>query len=151
MAYRDTRQDTSPSNLGSNSPSGVIPLWVKLVVILGALLTGAGAVIALVNPAMLASPLDEMNEAVHIYAGYLAARNTALALLLLTLLAMRARWALSNLMVLVGLIQLLDAGMDCAEGRWMIAPGVLVFGFIFLATAARLSGYPFWRREAWSR
>jgi hypothetical protein len=126
-----------------------IPWWITAVVLLGALLTATGAILALVNPAMLVSPHDEINGAVHVYAGYLAARNGALAIMLLVLFGLRARHALGNLMVLIALIQILDACIDCFEGRWMIVPGVLVFGLVFLIAAARLSGYPFWRSQAW--
>jgi hypothetical protein len=128
-----------------------IAWWVRVVVILGAVLTAMGAVIALVNPAMLVSPHDEINDAVRIYAGYLVARNFAIAIMLVTLLVLGARRALGNLMVLVGFIQLLDVCMDVAEGRWSIVPGILVFGIVFLVGAARLSGFPFWRIEGWSR
>jgi hypothetical protein len=134
---------------GTQAIKSAIPWWVSLLVIAGALLTAMGAVIALVRPSMLVSPQDEINGAVHIYAGYLVARNLALALALLGLLALRARRALGNLMALVGLIQILDVCMDCAEGRWTIVPGVLVFGVLYFVAAARLSGSPFWRREAW--
>jgi hypothetical protein len=128
-----------------------IAWWVRVVVILGAVLTAMGAVIALVHPAMLVSPHDEINDAVRIYAGYLVARNFAIAIMLVTLLVLGARRALGNLMVLVGFIQLLDVCMDVAEGRWSIVPGILVFGIVFLVGAARLSGFPFWRIEGWSR
>jgi hypothetical protein len=37
------------------------------------------------------------------------------------------------------------------EGRWIIVPGVVVFGLLFLLASARLCGHPFWRREAWSQ
>ena len=87
----------------------------------------------------------------HIYAGDLAARNLALATMLIALLVLGARNALGNLMALVGLIQLLDTCMDIAEARYAVAPGVLVFGVVYLVCAARLSGHPFWRREAWTR
>jgi hypothetical protein len=127
----------------------MIPWWVGLIVILGAAMTAMGAVIALVHPAMLVSAHDEINGAVHIYAGYLAARNLALAFMLLALLILGARRALGNLMVLVGLIQLLDTCMDVVEGRWAVVPGVLVFGIVFLVGAVRLSGGAFWRPEAW--
>jgi hypothetical protein len=126
-----------------------IAWWLRILVLLGALLTATGAVIALFHPAMLVSPQDEINRAVHIYAGYFASRNLALAVLLMVLLSLRARRALSNLMVVVALVQVLDACMDILEGRWMIVPGVVVFGLIFLIGAARLSGNPFWRAEAW--
>jgi hypothetical protein len=130
--------------------AGPFSWWLWMIVIPGALLTGAGGIIALVHPSMLVSPGDQINGAVHIYAGYLAARNLAISLLLLTLLFIGARRALGNLMVLVGLIQLLDTCMDVAEGRWAIIPVVLVLGLAFLWSAARLSeGYPFWRIEAW--
>lgn len=128
-----------------------IAWWLRVVVILGAGLTAMGAVVALVQPAMLVSPHDEINGAVHIYAGYLVARNLAIAFMLVALLLIGARRALGNMMVLVGLIQLLDVCMDVAEGRWPVAAGVFVFGVIFLAGAARLSGSPFWRVEAWTR
>lgn len=127
----------------------VIPWWVRLLVVAGALLTAMGAVIALIRPAMLVSPHDEINQAVRIYAGYLAARNFALAIALFGLLALRARRALANLMALVSLVQFFDVVMDCAEGRWALVPGVLSFCVLFLLGAAALSGYPFWRRAAW--
>jgi hypothetical protein len=133
----------------SSDQSRAISWWLGAIVILGAALTAMGAVIAFIHPAMLVSPRDELNGAVRIYAGYLVARNLAIAIMLLGLLLLGARRALANLMVLVGLIQLLDAGMDVAEGRWTIAPGVLVFGLVFLIGAAKLCGFPFWKREAW--
>jgi hypothetical protein len=135
-----------PSPLAQFRP---IAWWMRILVIVGALLTAIGAVIALVHPAMLVSPHDEINGAVRIFAGYLAARNLALAIMLIALLLVGARRALANLMVLVGFIQLLDVCMDVAEGRWAVAPGVLVFGVVFLIAANRLIGYPFWNVEFW--
>jgi hypothetical protein len=126
-----------------------LPWWIFLVVVVGALLMVAGGVIALVRPGMLVSPHDDINGAVHIYAGYLVSRNLALATMLLAMLTLRARGALSNLMVLTALIQFLDAGIDCLEGRWAVVPGVLIFGLIFFLGAARISGFPFWKRRAW--
>ena len=126
-----------------------IPWWLTLIVVLGAILTAMGAVIALIHPAMLVSPHDEINGAVRVYAGYLVARNAAIALMLLALLVIGARRALGNLMVLVGLIQLLDVVMDVAEGRWNIVPCILVFGMLFLIGAAKLAGGPLWKIEAW--
>jgi hypothetical protein len=141
------RVSTATRSASINRP---IAWWLRLIVILGALLAAMGAVIALVDPAMLVSPHDEINGAVRIYAGYLAARNLALACMLVALLLVGARRALGNLMVLVGFVQLLDACMDAAQGRWVIMPGVIVFGVVFLFGAALVSGgYPFWRIEAW--
>ena len=126
-----------------------LPKWLPLIVVPGALLLAAGAIIALVNPAMLASPGIDINGAVHVYAGYLVARNLALALLLLVTLSMGARRSLSTLMVLTALIQLLDAGMDIVERRWTLIPGVLIFAALFLFGAARITGAPVWKAAAW--
>jgi len=131
-------------------PAAPIPWWLRALVLLGALLMAAGGVLALVHPAMLVSPQDEINGAVHIYAGYLASRNLALAILLIALLSLSAKRALSNLMVLVALIQLLDASIDCAEARWPIVPGVLLLGLVLLFAAAKLSNYPVWKSEFWT-
>lgn len=127
----------------------LIPLWVRVVVVIGALLMAAGGIIAIVNPAMLASPREQINGAVHIYAGYLFSRNVSLALILLVVLIMRATRALSQLMVLTAFIQVADAAIDCAEGRWPVVPGILVLGIVFFLGAARLTGHPFWKAEAW--
>jgi hypothetical protein len=142
-----------PMTTANASPAATAPIawWLRAVVILGALLMAAGAVLALIHPAMLVLPHDEINEAVHIYAGYLASRNMALAIMLIALLSLSAKRALSNLMVLVALIQLLDACIDCAEARWPIVPGVIVLGLIFLFGASRLSNNPFWKSEFWTR
>ena len=57
-------------DLPENAP---LPKWLPLIVVPGALLLAIGAGIALVNPAMLASPGVAINGAVHVYAGYLVA------------------------------------------------------------------------------
>jgi hypothetical protein len=134
-------------------PSGVprsMPWWVLAVVIVGALLSGAGAIIALVHPAMLVRPQAEINEAARIFAGYFVARNLTLAGALIALLVLGARRALGQLLALVGLIQLVDAVIDGLEGRWAVSPGVLVLGIVFLLAAGRLTGFPFWSRLAWT-
>jgi hypothetical protein len=123
--------------------------WVWVMVLAGALLMVAGAIIAMVNPGMLASPHDEINGAVRVYAGYMASRNFTLGALLVVALVLRAKKVLSGLMLLTAFIQLVDAGVDCAGGRLALAPGVVVFGLSFLLGAWRVSGYPFWRIEAW--
>ena len=124
-----------------------LPWWLTATVVLGALLMGAGGVIALLKPAMLVSPADQINGAARVYAGYLVSRNLALAMMLLIALLMSARRMLSGLMVLTAIIQLLDAGVDAIEGRWAIVPGVLVFGIVFFIGASRLSGGSIWK--AW--
>jgi hypothetical protein len=50
--------------------------------------------------------------------------------------------------LLTAFVQLLDAAVDCMEGRWVIVPGVLIFGLLCLVASARLAGHPFWRKQA---
>ena len=145
---RGLSEKPSPSETYLTERSA-IPWWIRIVVSLVALLLAAGAGIALVHPEMMLAPGDAMNGAAHIYAGYMASRNFALAIMLVVLLILSAKRALANVMVLVALVQLLDAGIDCAEGRWTIVPGVLIIGLVFVIAAARLSGNPFWKAEAW--
>ena len=108
------------------APSGArFPLWVSTVVILGVLLIMAGAAISKVDPTLLTNG-SPMTEVTRVYADYLFARNLALAVVVLLLLAIRARRMLAGLMVLVALIQLLDVGDDLARGAWLLIPGVLL-------------------------
>ena len=119
-----------------------LPMGTVAIVIIGTLLMAAGGVIALFRPAMLASPGEEINGAVHIYAGYLVSRNLAIAGMLAWKLSVKARGPLTTLMVLTALIQLLDAGIDFVEGRWALVPGVLVLGIAFLLGARWIGRKP---------
>ena len=147
-----TDSEVENHTAASNWPPRVakIPWWVAAVVVLGAVLMTTGAVIALVHPAMLVSPGDEINGAARIYAGYLFSRNLTIAVFLLLALGLRARGMLNTLVLLTAWVQILDAGVDGWEGRWVIVPGVLVLGGMFLAASARLSGSPFWKVDAGS-
>jgi hypothetical protein len=127
-----------------------IPVWVSAIVIVGAVLMAAGAVIAEVNPQMLAAPNATINTATHVYAAYLVSRNLVLAVMLLAALAWRAKPVLHTLLVAVAFIQIADAVLDALEGRWPIVPGVFVLGTLFFIAAARISGAAFWKRAAWS-
>jgi hypothetical protein len=132
------------------SDFSAIPLWPRLIVVLGIVLLAAGAVIAVVHPVLLVSPRDQIDEATHVFAGYLASRNMALALMLLVAILLRARKALNILVLLAAAIQLLDIGMDIFEGRWAVVPAVVILGALFLAASARIAGHPFWKAEAWT-
>jgi hypothetical protein len=150
MSEMQTADQVSLANSHPVPPPATtaFPWWLQTIVLLGALLMGAGAVIALLNPAMLVSPHDEINAAVHVYAGYLFSRNAALAILLVGSMIFRAKGTLNTLILLTAFVQFLDAAVDCMEGRWVLVPGVLIFGLLFLLASARLSGHPFWRKEA---
>jgi hypothetical protein len=156
MSEIETAGQVSLANSHSAPPAtapatAAFPWWLQTVVFLGARLMGAGALIALLNPAMLVSPHDEINTAVHIYAGYLFSRNAALAILLVGSMIFRAKGTLNALILLIAFVQWLDGVVDCMEGRWVLVPGVLIFGLLFLLASACLSGHAFWRKEAWGQ
>ena len=149
--YESDRQEARSSTRQSLTGDAALPWWLRTIIVLAALLMAMGAIIALLRPVMLVSPRDEINGAVHIYAGYFASRNLGLAVMLLAAMRWRARSALNTLMLLTALIQVLDAGIDCFEGRWLVVPGVAVLGLLFFAGSAWLSGHPFWRVAAWKQ
>jgi hypothetical protein len=126
-----------------------MPWWLPTIVVVVALLMTTGGIIALVNPALLVPQGERVNTAVSIYSGYLFSRNVAIALMLIVTLCIRARGALGYFMVLTGLTQLLDAGVDCAEQRWTLVPVVLILGFALLLGAARVLERPWWNIAAW--
>ncbi len=132
------------------TPQSVVrfPLWVSIVVVLGALLTITGAVIGKVDPTLLTNG-SPMTDAARVYADYMFARNLALAVMLLLLLAVRARRMLAGFMVLMALIQIVDVGDDLARGAFLLVPGLLVFVTVFLLGAWRLFGQAIWRVDAW--
>jgi hypothetical protein len=140
---------TQPPPPTHPTASTALPWWVTTIVLLGVALTAAGAILALVHPASLLSPGEQMNQAARVYAHYLVARNLAVAILLGVLLALRARRMLAGLLVLTALIQLLDAGLDAATGRWALVPGLLVLTAAFLVGAARLCGQALWQVGTW--
>ena len=101
----------------------------------------AGATIALLRPLLLATRHDELNEAVRLYAGYFAARNLGIGILLLAALSVRARAMLKSLLVLTAVIQFFDAIIDCVEGRWAVLPGVIILGLAFCCAAKWMYKY----------
>jgi hypothetical protein len=124
------------------------PLWVSIVVVLGALLIATGAVISKLDPTLLTNG-SPMTEAARVYADYTFARNMPLAVMLLFLLAARARGMLAGFMVLTAIIQLLDVINDLARGAVVLLPGLLVFVIVFLIGAWQLLGQAFWHVDAW--
>lgn len=117
--------------------------WLVGLVVLGAVLTAAGGLLAI-------HPVGEhLSTAGQNYADYFLTRNLAMAVMLLLMLALRARAALTGLMVLTALIQCLDALSASLTGRWGLLPIDLVFAAAFLLGAAHLSPQPLWRGAAW--
>lgn len=125
-----------------------IPLWVSIIVILGALLSVVGAIISKVDPTLLTNG-NPVTDAAQVYTDYMFARSLALAAMLLLLLALRARQMLAGFMVLIALIQVIDALDDLARGAFLLAPGLLVFAIVFLIGAWQLFGQAIWRAKTW--
>src|SRR5260370_12498337 len=92
------------NDLGTPRSVVRIPLWVSIVVILGAVLTATGAVISKVDPTILTNG-GSMTGAARVYADYMVARDLPLAVLFVLLLASRCPWMLAGFMVLTGRIQ----------------------------------------------
>jgi hypothetical protein len=113
---------------------------VSVVVILGALLTLSGALIAKFDPTLLTngSPITSAGQ---MYVDYMFSRNLALAVMLLLLLAMRANRMLAGFMALVALIQCIDVLDDLARRDFLLVPGLLVFALVFLVGAWQLFGH----------
>ncbi len=125
------------------------PLWVSIVVILGALLTLTSAVISKVDPTLLANG-NPITASARIYADYMFARDLALAVMLLLLLVVRARRMLAGFMVLTVLIQCVDIVDDLFRGAFLLfLPVVFVFAIAFLLAAGRLFGRAIWHVDVW--
>jgi len=150
MTKHSIQSDGSVQRDNLRIPQSVvhIPLWVSIIVILGALLTATGALISKVDPTLLTNG-SPMTEAARVYADYLFARNLPLAVMLLFLLAVRARRMLAGFMVLTAIIQLVDVINDLARGALVLVPGLLVFAIVFLIGAWQLFGQAFWHVDAW--
>lgn len=114
------------------------PWWLTVIVIVGALLTATGAVLAIFASG------EHLNTAGHNYADYFITRNLAVAMMLLVMLALRARRVLAALMILTALIQFLDAVTAIATGRLGLVPIDLIFAAVFIFGAVRLSGSRPW-------
>jgi hypothetical protein len=90
-----------------------------------------------------------MTDAARVYADYMFARNLSLAVMLLLLLALRARRILAGFMVLIALIQFVDVIDDLARGAFLLVPGLLVFAIVFAIGAWQLFGQAVWHIDAW--
>ena len=125
------------------------PLWVRIVVSIGAVLLIAGVLISLLHPILLVSPHDEINPAVRVFAAYTFSRDLGLAIVLVTALLLRARVTLNGMLLLTAFMQMPDAFTDCLDHRWAIVPAAVLTGALFFLAAASLCGAPFWKIQAW--
>ena len=143
-----TKRSNQPDNFSLSQSFVYIPLWISIVVILGSLLTATGAIISKVDPTLLTNG-SPMTDVVRVYADYLFARNLPLAVMLLFLLAVKARRMLAGFMVLTALIQLVDVLNDLTRGALVLVPGLIIFAAVFLIGAWQLFGQAIWHIDAW--
>jgi hypothetical protein len=125
-----------------------IPIWISIVVIIGALLTVTGAIISKVDPTLLTNG-SGMTDAARVYADYMFARNLSLALMLLFLLALKSQRMLAGFMGLIALIQFIDVIDDLMRGAFLLVPGLVIFAIVFLVGARQLFGQSLWRIDTW--
>ena len=142
------KRSNQPGDFSLSQSFVHIPVWIAILVILGALLTATGAIISKVDPMLLTSG-SPMTDAARVYADYMFARNIPLAIMLLFLLAVKARRMLAGFMVLTAFIQLVDVINDLARGEFLLVPGLLIFASLFLIGAWQLFGQAIWHIDAW--
>jgi len=143
-----TKRSVQPDDFRLSQSFVRIPLWIAIVVILGSLLTAAGAIISKVDPTLLTNN-SPMTDAARVYADYMFARNLPLAVMLLFLLLVKARHMLAGFMVLTAFIQIVDVINDVARGAFLLIPGLLIFAALFLIGAWQLFGQAIWHIDAW--
>jgi hypothetical protein len=100
---------------------------VDIVVVLGALLTGAAGLASICAPQVFLTFLgvsgEPINAGTEVFARYAGTRNVALAVMLLTLVAVRSKRVLAGLLVATALANALDCALDLVAQRWPAAPG----------------------------
>src|SRR5215469_13549584 len=90
----------------------IIAIGVGAIVILGALFNAAVGALSLLNPsgflAMVGGGDQDLTPGVTVFAGYAGARELAIAVALLVLVALRAGPALVGVLVIAGLANAID-------------------------------------------
>lgn len=143
-----TKSSIQPDAFSASQSFDHTPLWISIVVIIGALLTAIGAIISKIDPTLITNS-SLMTDAARVYADYMFARNLPLAIMLLFLLAVKARHMLAGFMVLTAFIQLVDVINDISRGAFLLVPGLLIFAVVFLIGAWQLFGQAIWHIDAW--
>lgn len=122
-------------------------LWlVRIVVVLGALLSAAIGVLGFLAPnsllALLGHPGEQVTAGTRQLAAYVGARELAIAVLLVILLFMRSTRVLSAVMALFAASNALDAIDALAFQRWAQVPGAALFAVAFAVGALWLVRQP---------
>jgi hypothetical protein len=130
------------SSAGANGGSVSVARLVDIVVVLGAVLTGAAGLASIFAPQVFLTAVGVSGEpttaGMEIFARYTGTRDVALAVTLLTLVAVRSRRVLAGLVVATALANALDGALDLVAQRWPAAPGPFLVAIFYLAAAAWL-------------
>jgi hypothetical protein len=114
---------------------------VSVVTVTTAALLAAGAVVALIAPALLVGDPASLGKS-RVFEDYTVSRDAALAVFLLAPLLRRALPLLRSALLLVVGVQLFDAAFDVAGRRWAIAPIAIVLAIACFLSAQRLRRPP---------
>ncbi len=130
------------SSVQANGGSVSVARLVDIVVVLGALLMGAAGLTSIFAPQVFLIAVgvsgEPINAGTEIFARYTGARDVALAVMLLILLAVRSRRVLAGLVVATALANALDCALDLVAQRWPAALGPFLFAILYLAAAVWL-------------
>ena len=125
-----------------NLDQGRYPWWVWLITVGGSILMIVGAIIALIDPALLVGGGGQTNETANVYASYFVSRNLVVGIFLSAAIVVRASGPLRTMLLLTAAIQLSDAVLDCFERRWSVVPVALFIGLMSLIAARRVIAIP---------
>jgi hypothetical protein len=117
---------------------GRISLSVVLVVGVGVAVLAGGGLIALVHPAGLLPAGAPVTDAARLYADRVAARNLALAVGLVAVLAARAHRMIAALLAVGALVELGDLVGGLVHADIGEAAGAVVVGVAFAWAATRM-------------
>ena len=126
-----------PDRRGPAGSRGAPSRFLTAVTIGTALLLLVGAAIALVAPNLLTGTASPGGEADRVYEDYTVARDGALGLFLVALLALREVRTLAAALALIAAVQLIDGVLDVAGGRWLVLPAVVSVGVAGALAASR--------------
>src|SRR5215468_162111 len=126
----------------ANGGSVSVARLVDIVVVLGAVLMGAAGLASIFAPQVFLSAVGvggvPINAGTEIFASYTGARDLALAVMLVILVAVRSRRVLAGLVVATALANALDCALDLVAQRWPAAPGPFLLAVLYLAVAVWL-------------
>lgn len=141
------RRPLSAAAIGHPAAADRPPLWLYVVVVIGALGVLSLAYAALFSPATLLASGQQMTAAVRVWARYAAVYNLALGAALLVPLAIRAWRVLAGTLIQAAFAEALLGIVGIVDHRWEQIAADIVLIVAFLLCARRLHRAP-WATQA---